>query len=180
MKMPESFRCFVQTVLALLTAVCLSPRNSAGAQAGSLDASFNPGAGVDQSVFSMAIQGDGNIVIGGDFTLVNQLSRNRIARLGSDGQVDSGFDPGLGADDLVSAVAIQGNKVIIAGLFTAVDGMPRGSIARLNSNGSLDTSFDPGIGADGPVLALAVQSAGGRPVYVHQRHPTRQHCPPEQ
>jgi len=160
MKMPESFRCFGQTVLALLTAVCLSPRNSAGAQAGSLDASFNPGAGVDQSVFSMAVQGDGKIVIGGDFTLVNELSRNRIARLNSDGLVDEGFNPGLGADDLVSAVAIQSNKVIIAGFFTAVDGTPRGSIARLNSNGSLDTGFDPGAGADGPILALAVQGDG--------------------
>ena len=161
MKMPESYRRFSQTVLlAVISAVSVSPRIAAGAQPGSLDTSFNPGAGVDQSVFSMAVQGDGKIVIGGDFTLVNQLSRNRIARLGSDGLVDPGFDPGLGADDLVSAVAIQSNKVIIAGFFTTVDGTARGSIARLNSNGSLDTGFDPGVGADGPVLALAVQSDG--------------------
>ena len=161
MKMPESYRGLSQTVLlAVLTALSLSPRNLAGAQPGSLDASFDPGNGVDQSVFALAIQSDGKLVIGGDFTLVNKLSRNGIARLNSDGLVDEGFDPGLGADDLVSAVAMQSNKVIIVGFFTAVDGMPRGSIARLNSNGSLDAGFDPGAGADGPILALAVQSDG--------------------
>jgi len=161
MKMPESFRRFNQAVLlGVLSAVSLSPRISAGAQPGSLDTSLNPGVGIDQSVFSMAVQGDGKILIGGDFVLVNQVPRNGIARLNSDGLVDPGFDPGLGADDLVSAVAIQSNKVIIAGYFTTVNGMARGSIARLNSNGSLDSGFDPGTGADGPVLALAVQSDG--------------------
>ena len=161
MKMPESYRRFSQTVLlAVLSAVSLSPRISAGAQPGSLDTSFNPGAGVDESVFSMAVQDDGKIVIGGDFVTVNNVSRSGIARLHNGGGVDEGFDPGLGADDLVSAVAIQSNKVIIAGFFTTVDGTARGSIARLNSDGSLDSGFDPGTGADGPVLALAVQGDG--------------------
>jgi len=161
MNMPVSLRRFNQAVLlAVLTAASLAPRNSAGAQPGSLDPSFNPGDGVDQSVFSMAVQSDGKVVIGGDFSSVNNVSRNRIARLNSDGQVDESFDPGLGADDLVSAVAMQGNKVIIAGFFTSVDDMTRGTIARLNSDGSLDATFDPGEGADGPILALAVQNDG--------------------
>lgn len=162
MKMPDSFCRFNQGVLraGLLAVVALSLGLSARAQPGSLDPGFNPANGVDQSVFAIAIQGDGKIVIGGDFSLVNEVSRNGIARLNSDGLPDEGFNPGMGADDLVSAVAMQGNKVIIAGFFTTVDGVARGSIARLNSNGSLDMSFDPGTGADGPILALAVQSDG--------------------
>src|SRR5262249_28076216 len=157
---PDSIRCFGQTIFVVLTAACVLAPNSASAQPGSLDLSFHPGAGGDQSVYSMLVQGDGKIVIGGDFTTVDNLPRKGNARLGSDGQVDSGFNPGTGADDLVSAMAMQGNKIIIAGYFTSVDDVPRGSIARLNSDGSLDETFDPGDGADGPILALAVQSDG--------------------
>ena len=131
-----------------------------GAQPGSVDTSFDPGTGVDQSVFAMAIQQDGKIVIGGDFTTVNGGPHKGIARLKTDGTVDSGFDAGSGPNDLVSAVAIQGDKIIIAGYFTAVSGTNQGYVARLNTNGTLDTNFNIGTGADGPVLALAVQPDG--------------------
>jgi len=131
-----------------------------GAQPGLLDPTFNPGTGIDQSVFSAATQSDGRIVIGGDFTQVNGAPRAGIARLNTDGTVDGTFDPGSGADDLVNAVAIQNDKVIIAGFFTTVNGAAQGSIARLDSSGNLDASFNTGTGADGPILALVVQSDG--------------------
>jgi len=127
---------------------------------GSLCGSFDPGTGVDQSVFAAVVQPDGSIVIGGDFTMVRGTPRKGIARLNSDGSLDSGFDPGSGPNDLVSAVAVQGDKIIIAGYFTAVSGTNQGYLARLNSNGSLDTNFNAGAGADGPVVALAVQPDG--------------------
>jgi uncharacterized delta-60 repeat protein len=133
---------------------------SAHAQPGTLDPDFNPGAGVDQSVFAMVAQADGRIIIGGDFTSVAGVSRNGIARLNSDGALDSSFQPGSGANDLVGALAVQTNKVIIAGYFTQVDGTNQGCVARLEGNGRLDTSFDSGSGADRPVLALAVQGDG--------------------
>ena len=131
-----------------------------GAQPGSLDSSFDPGTGVDQSVYAAVVQPDGSIVIGGDFTIVRGTPRKGIARLNSSGGLDSGFDPGSGPSDQVSAVAVQGDKTIIAGYFTNVSGMNQGYIARLNNNGSLDTNFNAGAGADGPVVALAVQTDG--------------------
>jgi len=130
------------------------------AQPGSLDVGFDPGTGVDQSVFSIVVQPDGRVVIGGDFTTVNGAPLKGIARLESNGAVDAGFSVGAGPDDVVNAVALQGDKLIIGGYFTSVDMMPQGYIARLNTNGSLDMSFNPGTGADGPVLALAVQDDG--------------------
>src|SRR5262249_23466925 len=137
MKALHSLRCLNRIhSLAALAAILLLLDNTLGAQPGSLDSSFNPGTGVDQSVFAVAIQTDGKLVIGGDFTLANGVSRAGVARLNTDGSVDAGFDPGSGADDLVSAVALQGSKVIIAGYFTTVDGAARGSIARLNGDGS--------------------------------------------
>src|SRR5436189_2735517 len=85
------------------------PRSAlGGAQPGALDSSFDPGTGVDQSVFAAVVQPDGSIVIAGDFTMVHGTSRKGIARLNSSGSLDSGFDPGSGPNDLVGAVAVQG------------------------------------------------------------------------
>lgn len=149
-------RCFAGLVM-----LCLALAPAVSAQPGSLDTSFDPGAGVDQSVFAVAVQpADGKVIIAGDFTTVASVSLNGIARLNSNGDLDSSFDPGSGADDLVNGVALQGNNVIIAGYFTAVNGTNQGYVARLNSTGGLDTSFDSGSGADSPVLSLAVQSDG--------------------
>jgi uncharacterized delta-60 repeat protein len=54
---------------------------------GSLDLSFNPGTGADGSVYVIALQSDGNIVVGGDFTLINGAVRPRVARLYGDAVV---------------------------------------------------------------------------------------------
>jgi uncharacterized delta-60 repeat protein len=51
---------------------------------GSLDSSFNPGTGADAQVSSIALQPDGKVLIGGDFTFVNGAVRPRVARLYGD------------------------------------------------------------------------------------------------
>lgn len=49
---------------------------------GTMDASFNPpGTGVSNTIVSLAIQADGNFLIGGPFTNINGTSRKFIARL---------------------------------------------------------------------------------------------------
>ncbi|WP_264563938.1 T9SS type A sorting domain-containing protein [Flavobacterium sp. N3904] len=50
---------------------------------GSLETNFNPGTSINQfsSIKSSAIQSDGKIIIGGDFTSYNTIGRNRIARI---------------------------------------------------------------------------------------------------
>jgi uncharacterized delta-60 repeat protein len=128
---------------------------------GSLDASFDPGSGADRTVVELAVQSDGKVVIGGDFTAVNGTSRTRIARLNANGSLDTSFAPDSGANSTVYALAVQADgKVVISGRFTTVNGTSRRHIARLNANGSLDASFDPGSGASGVVDALAVQADG--------------------
>jgi len=124
---------------------------------GSLDTSFNPGAGVDNSVYSCSIQSDGKIIIAGDFITYNDVGRDGIARLNSDGSLDTSFNPGTGARYSVYTVATQQDgKIIIAGNFTTYNGVSRNRIARLNSDGSLDTSFNPGTGADQFIRFLTI------------------------
>ena len=128
---------------------------------GSLDTSFNPGSGVNGTVYSIALQSDGKIIIAGNFTSYNGTERNRIARLNTNGSVDGAFDPGAGANDHVLASAVQNDdKIIIGGLFTSYAGTFRDHVARLNSNGTLDTTFDPGLGTEGPVSDIVIQPDG--------------------
>jgi uncharacterized delta-60 repeat protein len=128
---------------------------------GALDTGFDPGTGANDYVYAVAVQPDGKVLIGGNFTQVNGVGRIRIARLNGDGSLDAGFDPGLGADGTVSAIAVQlDGKVLIGGNFTQVNGVGRNHIARLNANGSFDAGFDPGTGPNGWVFAVALQPDG--------------------
>ena len=135
---------------------------------GALDPSFNSGGvGADNTVQAISVQSDGKIVIGGAFTLYNSLSRNRIARLNIDGTLDSGFDPGMGANSGISSIALQTvegkEMILIAGYFSQINGVNRLNIARLNTNGSLDASFNNSgqiISSGGAVVSIAVQSNG--------------------
>ena len=108
---------------------------------GSLDTGFDTSVGASSFVDSTALQADGKILICGSFTSINGVSRNRIARLNSDGTVDSTFDPGSGADSSVRIVKIVSDKILIGGTFNNVAGVPQKRLARLFTNGSLDTSF---------------------------------------
>ncbi|HEB68496.1 MAG TPA: hypothetical protein ENI88_02625, partial [Desulfobulbus sp.] len=112
---------------------------------------------VNGAVTVVAVQQDGKILIGGSFTGVNGVGRNRIARLNADGSLDLTFNPGTGADNDVGAITVQGSKILIGGHFTSINGIARNYIARLNRDGSVDTGFDPGGGADGPVYAIAAR-----------------------
>lgn len=128
---------------------------------GSLDATFNIGIGASDSVNSIILQPDGKILIVGAFTTFNGISKNKIARLNSDGSLDATFNPGTGASHSIYAIAVQTDgKILIGGDFTTFSGNGYNRIARLNSNGSIDASFNPGLGTNGSVYSLVIQSDG--------------------
>jgi uncharacterized delta-60 repeat protein len=127
---------------------------------GSLDTSFDPGTGANSSVKSIAMQPDGKLLVGGGFTNYNGTASNCIARLNADGNLDTSFNPGSGANSAVASIALQADgKLLISGSFTNFNGTARNSLARLNSNGSLDTSFNPGSGSNG-ISTMALQANG--------------------
>ncbi|MFQ3590922.1 MAG: BACON domain-containing carbohydrate-binding protein, partial [Chloracidobacterium sp.] len=135
---------------------------------GSLDESFNPGTGIGGGIFpavyALAVQADGRILVGGEFTSVNGVGRNNIARLNANGALDTTFDPGSGIGGLspsVQEIAVQADgRVVVGGQFSNVNGVGRNNMARLNSNGSLDTAFNPGSGTDDTVQTVVIQSDG--------------------
>ena len=137
---------------------------------GSPDTGFDPSTTFNASVLALALQSDGQILAGGNFTIVNGLPENYIARLNTDGTLDnSGFLNGLsGANGSVRAVLNQSDdRIVVGGAFTTINQVTRNHVARLLMDGSLDTSFNPGSGADDSVYALAETFIGGaRCIYV--------------
>lgn len=131
-----------------------------------VDNSFNMGSGLlaNGSTSKMAVQGDGKIVLLGNFNLVGGVSRSNIARINADGTTDTSFNPGTGFSQpfTANAVKIQSDgKIIVAGMFSMYNGTPRSSIVRINADGSLDTSFSTGTGTGGmSPTAIDIQSDG--------------------
>lgn len=134
------------------------------AQSGELDTSFDPGIGANAAINAVAIQSDGKIIIGGDFTNYNGVAINRIARLNSDGSLDTSFNVGAGFDFVfsgVQAITIDATgKIIVSGGFTKYNTISKKHIVRLNIDGSIDSTFLMGTGADNPILAIAIQLDG--------------------
>ena len=79
---------------------------------------------VDGTVFAIVAQPDGKLLVAGQFATVNGLARANLARLNSDGSIDSGFNPAPNAP--VRALALQRDgRVLLGGDFTALQ--PGGS-----------------------------------------------------
>ncbi len=131
-----------------------------------MDLNFNPGNGVTSTngaVHALAVQADGKVIVGGDFTSFNNFTYHHLVRLNLDGSVDPTFnaDTGASVDGSVHAIVIQPNgQILIGGVFTNVNGVSLNHIARLNTDGSVDASFNVGVGANNTVETLALDSQG--------------------
>ncbi len=131
---------------------------------GDLDLTFVPDITWVSAISAIAIQpGDGKILVAGKAGLSQTTPGPHVIRLLANGQVDSSFSPGLGANEHVRCVAVQPDgRILIGGDFGEVNRVSRNGLARLNSDGSLDASFDPGNSGPIPatVLSIAVQPDG--------------------
>jgi uncharacterized delta-60 repeat protein len=122
---------------------------------GVLDTNFNPK--VNNTVFAIAVQTDGKLVVAGSFSSLGGQLRSRIGRLYGDGTLDASFNPQANAD--VRALAIQPDgKILLGGSFSTVSSQSRLRLARLNSDGTLDSAFTPS--SDGQVLTIQLQPDG--------------------
>lgn len=116
---------------------------------GSRDESFDAGSGANNTITCLSVQADGKIIVGGNFTMFNNIPRNRIARLNADGSLDHEFDPGFGVQPfggvnspVVYAIDLLENGMIIAaGIYKMFDSIPVNGIVRLYPDGHLDTTF---------------------------------------
>ena len=135
---------------------------------GTLDTAFttNMGTGFDNSlVYSIVPQSDGKMLVGGGFSSFNGTTVVRIARLNSDGTLDTTFatNIGTGFNSTVDRVFLQSDgKILVGGRFTNFNGTTAWKFARLNSDGTLDTDFmaNIGTGFNNTVDTIFLQSDG--------------------
>lgn len=84
---------------------------------------------------------NGQVLVGGTFTSVSGVTRNRIARLNANGSFDATFN--VSANGRVTSLALQADgSVIVGGAFTTFGGATHNSLAKLTPAGALDASFN--------------------------------------
>jgi uncharacterized delta-60 repeat protein len=133
---------------------------------GTIDNTFNIGTGFNTpfSVYTIALQPDGRILVGGDFSSYDGISSNRIIRLNSDGTIDNTFNIGTGFSDVgstvLSIVLQPDGRILVGGTFTSYNGTTRNRIIRLNTDGTIDNTFNIGGGFSSNVRKIVLQPDG--------------------
>jgi len=119
---------------------------------GTEDTTFRSDAPI--SIFAMALQTDGKVVIADD---------RRIVRLNANGALDSSFGASFSSDTFISTLALQPNGKILVGGYAGGFSSQQRFVLRLNSDGSPDSSFNTallGPITSGVIGTLAVQRDG--------------------
>ena len=130
---------------------------------GSVDTTWNAGPGANGSVDELALQPDGKILIGGDFTMyggngVNYL-QFRLARANTDGSRDITFSQ-AGASRSVLGIALRpDDHIVIGGRFTYYESVAHNGFAILLPGGTLD-AFQTGTGANEDVEKVCLLNNG--------------------
>jgi uncharacterized delta-60 repeat protein len=128
---------------------------------GTIDNTFTVGAGFNNGVYSIVLQPDGKILVGGDFASYSGVTSNRIIRLNTGGTIDNTFNIGTGFDGNVGTIALQPDgKILVGGNFTSYSGVTRNRIIRLNTGGTIDNTFNVGSGFNSTVKTIALQPDG--------------------
>ena len=127
---------------------------------GTLDSSFNAAVDVDGRITSIKIVSDNKIMVAGIFNNINGVSIQSLARLNTDGSVDTSFNANLPPVTFIWDFEIQtDNKIIISGQNDA--GNQYRIFTRYNSNGSIDSTFlADGLSADSYIYDLEIDKDG--------------------
>ncbi len=156
-----------QATVALIA--CLANTASTDAAVpGSVDPSFNPRGGAVH-VYSkrgqrVVLQGDGKIILGGDFEAYNFTPVAPVVRLNPNGSLDTSFDASvitLISGDFESHAypfAIKNSQIVVGGRFVIAGGERR-NLIRLKASGKRDMSFNPRFGSTSTTLPPQVVEA---------------------
>ncbi len=123
-------------------------------------------ARVNGTIYAVASDASGNWYVGGDFTVAGGLTRNRIAKIRTDGTVDPTWNPnvtGGGWPDYryINALAVSGSIVYVGGRFSGVGGQSRNNLAAVDATTGNASSWNPN--PNGTIHSIAVS---GSVVYV--------------
>jgi uncharacterized delta-60 repeat protein len=114
---------------------------------GTIDQTFAPNGGPTSNwtvfVWSIHLQPDGKILIGGLFEQVDGVNSPNLARLNPYGTFDPTFQQTSVSGPVIQVTSQTDGRIVLAGLFDTVSDLPSRKLARLNPDGSVDASFNP-------------------------------------
>ncbi len=118
---------------------------------GSIDNSFNAGNIFNGVINTIVVQSDGKVLVGGGFSFeLGANNYNHIARLNTDGSIDTTFNTGFGFNDNVNIILpLNENEILIGGKFQEFNGISQVGISFLKiseTSIAIDTTFDTGDG----------------------------------
>lgn len=104
---------------------------------------------VNDTTYAIVPDGVGGAYIAGNFTSVRAVTRNRIARINSDGSLNDWYPTGGVTGGRIVGMHLDGDFLYIAGAFTTVAGTARARLARITvSTATLDASWVPVVNAE--------------------------------
>lgn len=126
---------------------------------GSLDLTFVP-ATSNAAIRAIAVQADGKIICGGDFTTyAADVNKKYLVRINTDGSHDATYNS-YGFDGVVRTISLDvSGKLFVGGLFANYDAVAVNNIARLNPDATLDTTFTS-TGSDSSIESIVPQADG--------------------
>ncbi len=136
---------------------------------GDVDASWDPGMASGSLVYTMVLSGS-NLFVGGSFTEISGVTRNRLAKLGAGGTgaLDMAWNPG--ADSGVHSLVLSESdgKLYAGGDFRHMGGLSRNGIARVDAAGSGQVdSWNPAtVGPVGFIASVRSLALAGTKLYV--------------
>ena len=107
----------------------------------------NLGAGFNSEVMSIKrtpINSEDKMVVGGTFTTLNSLTRNRLVRLNANGTEDAAFYTNLGTgfnSDVFVVSYAHTNGYYVGGNFTSLNNNTRGKFTKILTSGQEDLTF---------------------------------------
>ncbi|MBI5693263.1 MAG: hypothetical protein HZC55_24560 [Verrucomicrobia bacterium] len=122
---------------------------------GSLDRIIGRIMGGTRDIYTLALQPDGHVLVGGGFTHFNGLARRNLVRVNPDGSLDPAFDASSvlrnSTHDVYALAAQSDGRILFAQRQST-------RLLRLNANGSTDVTFNPGEPNPPALLHTAIQS----------------------
>ncbi len=143
--------------LVLMTSLSLFSQN-----AGSLDPTFNPeGTGPNGGITEIITQPDRKILILGEFTSYNEIPRNGLARLNSDGTLDLDYNVDLSYLNRFRILKILPNyRILIEQFQDGFNELSERTFLWLNPDGSVDAVSQLDLGLRSSIRSAGIDNRG--------------------
>jgi len=118
---------------------------------GSVDTTFSGITTMAGNVVDFVELSDGSLILIGTFTTINGTARSRIAKLNSNGTLNTTFQVGTGFNNIVYNIKLSPDEssIFVGGTFTQYSGAATTRLVKLNSTtGVRNTTFAPSTFSD--------------------------------